>query len=39
MALRYGHNVDSHVQDEYTASYQEQIMEAEAEFFPGGDAG
>ncbi|EXI77023.1 MAG: conjugative coupling factor TraD, SXT/TOL subfamily [Candidatus Accumulibacter appositus] len=34
MALRYGHNVDSHVQDEYTASYQEQIMEAEAEFFP-----
>jgi len=34
MALRYGHNVDSHVQDNYTASYQEQIMEAEAEFFP-----
>ncbi|WP_291997187.1 TraM recognition domain-containing protein [Candidatus Accumulibacter sp. ACC012] len=34
MALRYGHNVDSHVQDEYTASYQEQIMAAEAEFFP-----
>ena len=34
MALRYGHQVDSHVQDEYTASYQEQIVEEEAELFP-----
>ncbi|MBN9698567.1 MAG: conjugative transfer system coupling protein TraD [Zoogloea sp.] len=34
MALRYGHNADSHVQDEYTASYQEQILEEAAELFP-----
>ena len=34
MALRYGHNVDSHIQDEYTASYQEQIQEEDAELFP-----
>ncbi len=34
MALRYGHNVDTHIHDEYTASYQEQILEEEAELFP-----
>ncbi len=34
MALRYGHNVDTHIHDEYTASYQEQIIEEEAELFP-----
>ena len=34
MALKYGHNVDTHIHDEYTASYQEQIMEEDAELFP-----
>jgi conjugal transfer pilus assembly protein TraD len=34
MALRYGHNVDTHIHDEYSASYQEQILEEEAELFP-----
>ena len=34
MALRYGHNVDTHIHDEYTASYQEQILEEDAELFP-----
>lgn len=34
MALRYGHHVDPRVQAEYTASYQEQILEEEAELFP-----
>jgi conjugal transfer pilus assembly protein TraD len=34
MALRYGHQVDPRVQAEYTASYQEQIQEDEAELFP-----
>ncbi|MFH1872661.1 MAG: conjugative transfer system coupling protein TraD [Pseudomonadota bacterium] len=34
MMLRYGHNVDTHIHDEYTASYQEQILEEEAELFP-----
>jgi conjugal transfer pilus assembly protein TraD len=34
MALRYGHQVDPRVQAEYTASYQEQILEEEAELFP-----
>jgi conjugal transfer pilus assembly protein TraD len=34
MALRYGHQVAPRVQAEYTASYQEQILEEEAELFP-----
>lgn len=34
MMLRYGHNVDTRIHDEYTASYQEQILEEEAELFP-----
>ena len=34
MALRYAHQVDPRVQAEYTASYQEQILEEEAELFP-----
>lgn len=34
MALRYGHNVDTNIHDEYTASYQEQIVEEDAELFP-----
>jgi conjugal transfer pilus assembly protein TraD len=34
MALRYGHNVDTHIHDEYSASYQEQIIEEEADLFP-----
>lgn len=34
MALRYGHNVDTNIHDEYTASYQEQIIEEDAELFP-----
>lgn len=34
MALRYGHNVDTHIHDEYSASYQEQILEEEADLFP-----
>ncbi len=34
MMLRYGHNVDTHIHDGYTASYQEQILEEEAELFP-----
>lgn len=34
MALRYGHNVDTNIHDEYTASYQEQIVEGDAELFP-----
>ena len=34
LALRYGHQVDPRVQAEYTASYQEQILEEEAELFP-----
>jgi len=32
--LRYGHGVDAHVQDEYQASYQESVIEEEAEIFP-----
>jgi len=32
--LRYGHGVDAHVQDEYQASYQESVIEEEAELFP-----
>ena len=34
MVLRYGHNVDTHIHDEYSASYQEQILEEEADLFP-----
>lgn len=34
MALRYGHNVDTRIHDEYSASYQEQILEEEADLFP-----
>lgn len=34
MAMRYGHNVDTHIHDEYSASYQEQILEEDAELFP-----
>ena len=34
LSLRYGHGVDAHVQDEYQASYQESIIEEEAEIFP-----
>jgi len=34
MAWRYGHQIDSHVQDAYAASYQEQILEEAAELFP-----
>ena len=34
LAMRYGHQVDPRVQAEYTASYQEQILEEEAELFP-----
>jgi len=32
--LRYGHGVDAHVQDEFKASYQESMIEEEAELFP-----
>lgn len=34
LSLRYGHGVDAHVQDEYQASYQESVIEEEAEIFP-----
>lgn len=34
MTIRYGHSVDARIQDEYTASYQEQAMEEEADLIP-----
>ena len=34
LSLRYGHGADAHVQDEYQSSYQESIIEEEAEIFP-----
>ena len=34
MAVRYGHNVDSNIQDEYTASYQEQATREEGDLIP-----
>jgi conjugal transfer pilus assembly protein TraD len=34
MMIRYGHNVDSRIHDEYTASYQEQATEEEADLIP-----
>ena len=34
MMVRYGHNVDSGIHDEYTASYQEQAVEEEVDLIP-----
>lgn len=34
MGVRYGTNVDTRIHDEFTASYQEQIVEQEADLFP-----
>lgn len=34
MGVRYGHNVNTQIHDEYSASYQEQITETEADLFP-----
>ena len=34
LMLRYGHGVDAKIQDEYQASYQEQMLAEEAEMFP-----
>ncbi|MFN3957989.1 MAG: conjugative transfer system coupling protein TraD [Tepidimonas ignava] len=34
MMVRYGHNVDTAIHDTYTASYQEQSMEEEADLIP-----
>lgn len=34
MMIRYGHNVDSNIHDTYTASYQEQATEEEADLIP-----
>ena len=34
MMVRYGHNVDSNLQDAYSASYQEQATEEEADLIP-----
>ncbi len=36
MSVRYGHNVANTVRDEYTASYQEQSTEEEADLIPPG---
>jgi conjugal transfer pilus assembly protein TraD len=34
MTVRYGHNVDANIHDTYTASYQEQAAEEEADLIP-----
>ena len=34
MMIRYGHNVDANLHDAYTASYQEQATEEEADLIP-----
>jgi conjugal transfer pilus assembly protein TraD len=34
LMIRYGHNVDSNIHDEYSASYQEQAAEEEADLIP-----
>lgn len=34
MMIRYGHNVDSNIHDAYSASYQEQAAEEEADLIP-----
>ena len=34
MMIRYGHNVESNIHDAYTASYQEQATEEEADLIP-----
>ena len=34
MMIRYGHNVDSRIHDEFTASYEEQATEEEADLIP-----
>lgn len=34
MMIRYGHNVDANIHDTYTASYQEQAAEEEADLIP-----
>jgi len=36
MMIRYGHNVDANIHDTYTASYQEQASEEEADLIPPG---
>lgn len=36
MSVRYGHNVDSNLHDEYQASYQEQATDEEADLIPPG---
>lgn len=36
MSVRYGHNVANTVREEYTASYQEQSTEEEADLIPPG---
>ena len=34
LSLRYGHGADAHLQDEYKSSYQESVIEEEAESIP-----
>ena len=34
LSLRYGHGVDAKIQDEFQSSYQESMIEEEAELFP-----
>lgn len=34
MGVRYGHNVDTKIHDEFTASYQESVTYEDKEFFP-----
>ncbi len=34
LMIRYGHNVDSNIHDAYSASYQEQAVEEEADLIP-----
>ena len=36
MSVRYGHNISSEVKEEYSASYQEQSTEEEADLIPPG---
>jgi len=36
MSIRYGHNIVSNIKDDYTASYQEQATDEEADLIPPG---
>ena len=36
MAVRYGHNIDADMHDQYSASYQEQATKEEADLIPPG---